>query len=233
MGISVFENAIASIKGGNSNLLKQLLAENPTIVNQTDTNGDTLLHIAAAYCQLNSIKLLISSGADVNAVTNDDGRTPLFLIISSYKCHAEQCKYDGVSFMLQNGAKINIVTQYGYYPLTSAIEDGTFEIVKLLIKYGASVRTLPGSRSPLLYAIELPDEEIVSYLIEHGADVNETYDNGWTPLHYAVHWKYIGMANLLLTHGADKSTTAINGYTPLDIAVKNQDAEMVELLKRQ
>lgn len=231
MAISAFENAIASIEGGNSILPKQLLAEYPGIINQTDTNGNTLLHFAAYNCHLDLIRLLVSSGADVNAVTYDDGRTPLFFIISSFNCQSEQCKYEGISFMLQNGAKANIVTQYGYFPLTSAIEDGTFEIVKLLIKYGAIVRTLPGSRSPLLYAIELPDEEIVSYLIEHGADVNETYKNGWTPLHYAVHWKYLGMANLLLTHGADKSVKEINGYTPLDIAVKNQDAEMVELLK--
>jgi hypothetical protein len=69
---SVFEAA----KEGDASAVRELLADEPDLVAQTDARGRTLLHVAAAYGHVEICAALADAGAEVN-VEDEDGETPL------------------------------------------------------------------------------------------------------------------------------------------------------------
>lgn len=109
-------------------------------------------------------KLLIASGADVNAV-NNEGETPLFLAASN------NCK-EIAKLLISNGADVNSVEGRGYTPLHWASAGGYTEIVKLLISNGANVNTVGNADTPLSMAKWAEQNEIVEILIAKGAEEN-------------------------------------------------------------
>jgi len=70
-----------------------------------DSNGDTLLHIAAQLGDLRTIELLVNAGIDVNK-TGDMGSTAL---------HYAKDK-DVSSFLLAHGASNSIRNEFGKLP---------------------------------------------------------------------------------------------------------------------
>merc|ERR1719261_399918 len=57
--------------------VEQLLAQEPAILETTDQNGNTLLHVACQNNNRRVAKLLIRTRADVNAQNTKGGNTPL------------------------------------------------------------------------------------------------------------------------------------------------------------
>ncbi|XP_019863138.1 PREDICTED: serine/threonine-protein phosphatase 6 regulatory ankyrin repeat subunit C-like, partial [Amphimedon queenslandica] len=90
---------------------------------------ETPLHYACRFGEADIIKLLITKGkADVNAMDKEN-RTPLF--------HVVKWRSEIVNILLTNGAKIDVVDNYGNTPLLLAIEKGgSTEVIKLLITKG-------------------------------------------------------------------------------------------------
>lgn len=70
-----------------------------------DSNGDTLLHIAAQRGDLRAIELLLRSGADVNRL-GDMGNTALHYA----KVH------DVARLLLKHGASADICNEFGQRP---------------------------------------------------------------------------------------------------------------------
>lgn len=64
---------------GNVDLLEQWLKQDPQSANARDANGWTPMHEAARGGHVETIKLLVKHGADVNAKTFGDGGTALYL----------------------------------------------------------------------------------------------------------------------------------------------------------
>uniref|UniRef100_A0A1X7UYQ3 Uncharacterized protein n=1 Tax=Amphimedon queenslandica TaxID=400682 RepID=A0A1X7UYQ3_AMPQE len=98
---------------------------------KTDVMGynETPLHYACRFCEADIIKLIITKGkADVNAVDKEN-RTPLF--------HVVKWSSEIVNILLTNGAKTDVVNNFGNTPLLLAIEKGrSTEVIKLLITKG-------------------------------------------------------------------------------------------------
>lgn len=70
-----------------------------------DSNGDGLLHIAAAAGDLESVKILIKTGIDPNLL-GDMGNTALHYAING--------KHQSVaSFLIDSGAKKDITNEFG------------------------------------------------------------------------------------------------------------------------
>jgi hypothetical protein len=89
----------------------------------------SLLHTAITN-DLNEVaKKLLEKGADVN-VKDATGRTPLF-----YAQNAEIAE-----LLIKNGADVNAKSKNGETPIFDAIGSRRFEVVKLLIDYGADLK---------------------------------------------------------------------------------------------
>lgn len=80
----------------------------------------------------------------------------------------------------------------GATPLYTAVEEGHFDIVRLLIANGANINKCPSgewatqlsinNQSPLLLACIKNNTDVAEYLIENNADVNLVNDRGSSPL---------------------------------------------------
>jgi len=105
--------------------------------------------------------------------------------------------------MLANGQD-----QKGFYLLHYAVDDGLYDIAKLLIEKGKiPLNTLDGSGwSPLHLAAGHNNLDMVSLLIEKGADVNVQDSNRNTPLAWAREMKATDVISELTKYGgkADK-----------------------------
>lgn len=132
---------------------------------------------------LNTVKLALANGVDVNEEVN--GKS--FLSCSLYKdVDIEISKY-----LIEKGAKITDYDKYGNTPIIYCADYGTVEKLNLLIKKGAdvNVKSRKLNVTPLDYAINFtnnPDYNIVKLLIDSGADVNASNKDGYTILDTAV-----------------------------------------------
>ena len=96
-----------------------------TGVSYTNGYGDTPLHIVANYGDSEAIEVMVSAGADINAI-GESGYTPLH-------CAAEQNKPEAVSRLIQLGAEI-LEDESGLTPLELARVVKSQEAVNVLEK---------------------------------------------------------------------------------------------------
>lgn len=162
-----------------------------------ETGETPLMIVCQAFSGMETelIELLLSNGADVNAVNKlGNGKTPLLYALSNslYKHN-----FDTIDTLLSNGAKADVVDALGYNTLTISL--------------------LPLKVSRLLMDIK-PDEKYPGRL---PADINAKNNrNGETPLMHAVFNNDEDFINELLTRGANKNVTNNEGDTAYLIACR-------------
>ena len=176
-------------------------------------------------------ELLISEGADVNAITLE-GSTPLhFAAWNGYKEIAE--------ILIDNGADLNVINNKlaGTPFITAldwAIQQGRTEIADLLRKHG-------GKTSEELFALfeaaRTGNIEAAKQAIADGIDVNAEDYRGLTPLHEAAAFGHNEVAELLIAKGAEVNAIIVSGgsnknKTPLDFAVMKKQNETADLLRK-
>ena len=141
-------------------------------INHQNTNGYTLLHLAAEHSgNIELVELFISMGADVNLKQNY-GMAPLHLA-------AFNRNIDVLGSLLSHKANINIKDdKHGYTPLGAAVTVKDFAVVKYLVSHGADVNI--GGKceyTPLHIAAMNGDLKIAKYLLSNGADANSKSNN--------------------------------------------------------
>jgi uncharacterized protein len=122
--------------------VKSFLAQNVKI-NAIDQNNGTLIHRAVASRSMDSLKLLLSLGADVN-LRNKEGRTPLMAASTPQL----------IELLLAAGADINAKDNEGKTALMGAAYSGEITVVKCLLRNKADpeIRT-PDGKTALDLAI--------------------------------------------------------------------------------
>ncbi|MFO7870498.1 MAG: ankyrin repeat domain-containing protein [Kiritimatiellia bacterium] len=73
--------------------------------------------------------------------------------------------------------------------------------------------------------------ELAGELLKEGADVNILSQSGVTPLHRAAQYGNTETVRFLIDNGADPSIAPPGIGTPADIAEKNNQTEVLKLLK--
>ena len=124
---------------------------------------------AAQRGDVESVRSLLRSGADVNAA-HGDGMTALHWAAEAG--HAELAE-----MLLYAGANHGAVTRLGdYTPLHLAARGGRADVTVLLIEAGADVGTgtSTGGVQPLHFAARSGDPGTIAALLEAGADPNAT-----------------------------------------------------------
>lgn len=117
-----------------------------TVINTQDvTSGDTALHIVTQRRDMDWLRFLLARGADANKA-NVKGVRPLGLAVSLGWT-------DGAEQLLAKGARVDEPGAAGETPLIAAVHQRNIEMVRILIKAGASATRADNSgRSAKDYA---------------------------------------------------------------------------------
>ncbi|XP_052470975.1 ankyrin repeat domain-containing protein 50 [Carassius gibelio] len=187
------------------------LLDNGASVNQTDSNGRTLLANAAYSGNLDVVNLLISRRANME-LEDSHGQTALTLA-------ARQGHTKVVNCLIGCDANINHTDHDGWTALRSAAWGGHSEVVSALLYAGAKVDCADAdSRTALRAAAWGGHEDIVLNLLQHGAEVNKADNEGRTALIAAAYMGHREIVEHLLDHGAEVNHEDVDGRTALSVA---------------
>ena len=132
--------------------------------------------------------------------------------------------------LIENGANINLLTDFGSTPLIIACYGGNFGIVRYLVEHGADVNTSNNSNATCLMIASVKGYyHIVQYLLEEGADPEPASNSGQTALHGSAAKGHFAITKLLRETGLEM-TKDNNGMTPLVMAAIKQECSIVEYL---
>ena len=211
---------LAARQSGNSRTVKYLLDQGVD-ANAMNLFGATALMSAAAAADMDSVRLLLDRGADLN-LRPDPGTKEFFW--GGFRTPIMWAAFQGdealVRLLLARGAKVNDQVELGG-ALGQAAWGGHAGVGRLLLDAGAQVdqRDLVANYTPLHWAAssELASPAVVELLLAHGADANaeggQHVDNylgvAQTPLMLARRRGDTPIVRALLKAGAkDVPTTA-------------------------
>lgn len=208
------------------------------LVTVAGASGDTPLTQAVKAGNVQAVRALITSGADVN-VRSGDGSTPL--LWAAHRSSPEIARA-----LVAAGAAVDAANDFGITPLLHASRTGDAAMVDLLLRAGANAaRAHPEGETPLMAAARAGSVPSVRLLLARGADVNaaETFQKT-TALMWAAAEGHREVVDLLLEAGADPNrqghVTSLTkrhnadhptgGFTALMLAARNGDEETVRRL---
>lgn len=161
---------VEALKGGHSNIARQLIRAGAD-PNKAEKNGDTaLLHVCSHRGSLETMQLLLEHGANVNAIDRD-GETPLHSVCKSRDLRA-------VKLLLAHGSDVHYRLRWNgskETPLHYSARAGTLDIARALIEGGASKQAAKANGfSPIRYAGEGPgntDDRMFRLLLDKDTDL--------------------------------------------------------------
>lgn len=163
--------------------------------------GAPLILLAAKYAALNTLRFLISSGANVNAPAAT-GETAVMLASYFSDDRSNERHERAVRMLVEAGASLENAPGY-YTALAYAAYQGHLRIVRYLLERGARV--------------DADAQDGIAY-------VN-------TPLMMAALQGHRDTAMWLLRAGADPRTRILRGHTASELALKNNHANILTLLQ--
>jgi ankyrin repeat protein len=146
----------------------QFLIQEGEEVNTAQGDGMTALHWAAENGDVEMLEMLMSAGANPEAVTRLGRYTPLHLA-------SKLGREASVVSLLRLGSAVNPRTTTGAVtPLHFAAASGSELAVKALLDHGANVdaKELQWDQTPLMFAAALNRVGIIDILVAHGADIS-------------------------------------------------------------
>uniref|UniRef100_A0A803KBW0 Ankyrin repeat domain 55 n=1 Tax=Xenopus tropicalis TaxID=8364 RepID=A0A803KBW0_XENTR len=201
---------------GDVNTLTAIIREDPSILEYCDNEGCTPLMHAVSGRQVDTVKLLLKMGANIN--TQDAcGRTSLS--VATYLGWLEGC----VS-LLRNGAKQNIPDKNGRLPLHAATAEPDARLLAVLLQQSTlseiNHQDNEGMTS-LHWAAFHNRPQHAQALLQKGADPTLVDKDFKTPLHWAVQSGNRILCSIILDNQQGQSTINYddeNGKTCMHIA---------------
>ena len=149
---------------GDVERLRELLGSDPAIAkeraNSSSADGWPLLHLAAAFADEPTVRLLLDAGADVNQISGTPMRNqPLHAVLAL-------SKDAGVTrLLIERGADVNAAQTAGYRPLHRAAVTGREDLVRLLLEAGADTTAkCDRGKTPAEYAHERGHDALAELL---------------------------------------------------------------------
>ncbi len=133
-----------------------------------------------------------------------------------------------VSWLLSQGATVDIKRHDGQRPLHYAAATGNLSAVELLLPK-SDVDAPEANGWTALHAAASNGHEAVVQLLMTRADVNARQAEQWTPLHFAAQNGHEAVVRRLMTR-ADVNAREANAWTPLHLAAANGHEAVVQLL---
>jgi ankyrin repeat protein len=166
------------------------------------TGGFTALLFAAQQGDVESARILLAAGADVNESTPEDGSA---LVIATASGHEKLAM-----FLLEKGADPNAKDGYGIAPLHYALHEGLLTI--------SGYQIMPTDRFGWLRP-NMP--ELVKALLARGADANARIEWDFPPYDYAP---------IARSNGNNLPQISLAGATPFMLAAASGDVGSMRIL---
>jgi len=165
-------------------------------LNVKDELGNAGIHRAAMNGDIDTLKLLINSGCDVNLLNNYGD--------SALHCAVEEDKINIVRVLLQKECDLHIINNNGYSILHTAAQYGKLEIAELILtsKFNKNITNKTGD-TPLHYAVDAEQIEMVKLLLQHKCSYDIINKYGSTAVMNAVDKSNEIIKKLFLQHGCD------------------------------
>ncbi|KAF6356571.1 ankyrin repeat domain 55 [Rhinolophus ferrumequinum] len=180
---------------GDVNALTAVIREDPSILECCDSEGCTPLMHAVSGRQVDTVKLLLKMGANINS-QDAYGRTSLCL--ATYLGWLEGC----VS-LLRNGAKHNIPDKNGRLPLHAATAEPDVRLLTVLMQQSnlseINHQDTEGM-TPLHWAAFHNQPQHTQMLLKKGADPTLVDKDFKTALHWAVQSGNRILCSIILSH---------------------------------
>ena len=242
-GISPFEKALRE----NAAMAFPLITAET--VQQNDSAGNTLLHIAVSAGGSTAIlKEIIARNAAINA-RNKAGDTSLTIAVRNDAQEAGELLLNhGANIFAANaagesplylsfpppGKSASELRQWMLTPQTLGARDGLgntalhyaaqwrFDTwIPFLVELGAKTEAANATgETPLFTAVKYDSPSTIIVLIDNGALLSGRDTLGNSVLHAAVRWHAINAANTLIDLGLDVNCHALNGKTPLHDSIR-------------
>ncbi|XP_058805828.1 ankyrin repeat domain-containing protein 50-like isoform X2 [Phymastichus coffea] len=211
---------------GHTNLVERLIEQHCAPIDQHAHDGKTALRLAALEGHYDTVKVLLSHNADINA-KDADGRSILYIL-------ALENRLAMARFLLEHARPdIESRDSEGRTALHVSAWQGHVEMVALLLaEGGASVNARDNeNRTPLHSAAWQGHAAVVRLLLEHGATPDHTCNQGATALGIAAQEGHESCVRALLTHGADPNHSDHCGRNAIKVAAKSGHDTVVRLLE--
>ena len=178
----------ATLDGRTADL--QQLLQSGVDANIRDANGETMLMLAANQGDLQSVKLLLSHGAQVNATTaiNKDGNGALTALHAALR----QDAVDVVDVLIKAGANPQAEANQFWTPMHYAAYRGAVKSIRYLHNNGAGTNNpFRGARgsTPIMIAAQYEQIPTIQILLELGADPRQKDIYGEDACGYARFFK--------------------------------------------
>ena len=139
--------------------LKAILTASPDVVNETNMDGHTLLHIAAWYRSIEFCSVLIEKNPQAVRTTDYNGRLPFH-----HSCSDNNLETVEYLFNLYPGS-IHIPDGYGSYPIHLVCSGGgeideMFEVARFLLQHDQGAVLIPDEEGYLPLHIACEDGEL-------------------------------------------------------------------------
>jgi len=191
---------------------RELVATDPSLLD--DAGG--LLIWAAEAGRVDSLRLLVELGVDVNSKPGDE---------SPLHCAARAGQLDTVKLLVELGADVHARDRnFDGTPLSFANYKGQRHVVEYLLQFAR-----------IWDAVKIGGLDRVRTLLRENPDCVNIRDNiGRTPLHYPFKDTRHGeeIIELLLEHGADINAKDNAGRTPIDQMLRNGRQDLAEVLRQ-
>ncbi len=246
-----------AIINNNSKKVNYLLKKGSDPLFKKNIDDDSLLMFSVRHKQLNIIKLLVDHGANINkyndtmtplmwSIKNNDLNLVKFLIelganinysttsITPFMLAIEHNAIEIIKYLLEKNIDLTSYNKYCIHDniLNFAIKNGTYEIVKLLIKKVNINESSYFGQTPLSCAIQFNKLDIIDLLLKNNVNVNQLFGfyYKYSPLLLAISLNRYKICHLLIECGANVNFKNYNNTTPLIMAMNNNNQKIFKLL---
>lgn len=203
----------AAVDNGHRNIVEIFFENNPEMINYTNEEGKTALHIAIEKNDNQLALFLIQNHPELLCTRDNKGNTALHIAI-------EKNNYDLFSSLIETDpAIVHIKNNLIISPIQLAVENNNVSMVESLLQHNPDLYIdTNGTRQTVLFIPIWRDNlELIKLILNH--DQSLAYvadDNGWTILHSSANQRSELIAEYLITHYPDLiHVRSTGGETPL------------------